>query len=66
MAMFFSANTINSSNGGLNLASLLGVNSANAECNDATYNAYCYTGSSCTLGCGGVFYAKAGKSNTPL
>ena len=65
MAMFFSTNAVNSSNGDLDLASLLGVNTANAECNDATFNAYCYDGSSCILGCNGEWWVQPGKSNTP-
>ncbi|GAA3560957.1 hypothetical protein [Snuella lapsa] len=39
MAMFFSINTVNSSNGDLDLVSLIGINTANAE-EGASYT-YC-------------------------
>lgn len=65
MAMFFSTNVANSSNGELDLASLLEVNTANAECNGATFDAYCYTGSVCVLICQGQTTNGYGWSNTP-
>lgn len=67
MAMLFSANSINSSNGDLDLASLLSVNTANAEegCNDATCNYYCYSGNVCILICAGVTDICYGTDNTP-
>ena len=63
MTMFFSANT-NALKGDFDLASLFNVSNANAECNDATFNAYCYIGSSCVLGCNGQWWVQPGKSNS--
>ena len=65
MAMFFSANTVNSSNGDLDLASLLEVNTANAECDWSTCDSYCYLGLVCFITCNGTNIACYGWSNTP-
>ncbi|NMH89990.1 hypothetical protein [Flavivirga algicola] len=64
IAMFFSANTINSSNGNLDLASLLEVNTANAECDWSTCDNYCYSGNQCFLWCNGWYIPCFGYSNT--
>ena len=65
MAMFFSTNTVNSSNGDFNLASLLEVNTANAECDFYTCYNYCYDGIFCTIYCNGEQLPCFGRSNTP-
>ena len=65
MAMFFSTNAISNSNGNLDLASLLNMNTANAECNSATFDYYCYQGFACILICDGDTTVGMGWSNTP-
>ena len=65
MAMFFGTNTVNSSNGDLDLASLLEVNTANAECDRATLDSYCYWGNLCIIICNGTTMYGIGWSNTP-
>lgn len=63
MTMFFSTNALNSSNGSLDLASILNMNNANAECSASTCNSYCYEyGGGCILICGGVMSSCDGKS----
>ena len=65
VAMFFNSNAMNNSNGDLDLASLLEVNTANAECDRATLDSYCYWGNLCILICDGVTTYGFGWSNTP-
>lgn len=66
MVMFFNTNMINSSNGDLDLASLLEVNTANAECDGFdVLDAYCYRGDTCVIICNGRQINGSGWSNTP-
>lgn len=65
IALIYSTNVSNGSNSDLDLASLLQVNTANAECNAATFDYYCYSGNTCVLTCAGVRSTGYGWSNTP-